>query len=305
MANFQGLWQLIMETYRSRGAAIRKIHGMLPIQQLTAEFGEHGTDLLYYCQNYNSQALSAAHYMVRNCYDQADAIEAVLIEFADHGFVEKVEAENYRLTANGRDAFQRLEAVLRPRLEIPLLPTEVMDQLVVLLQKVADSVVNIPEPPLHWSVDTRARYGFKVAADAHVLKRLDELIFDLWAYRDDVHLAAWQPHQIEPRTWEAFSHFWTGEADTVAKLAEILAHRGFSADDYQASVDELIERGWVQVDENAIVHLTDRGTLLRQEAEDLTDQYFYVPWSVLSAAEISDLRDLLTRLRDHYQALAA
>jgi len=48
--------------------------------------------------------------------------------------------------------------------------------------------------------------------------------------------------------------------------------------------------------------LTQMGRELREQAEQLTNEYFYRPWSVLTQEELDELYDLLTKLRDHLNA---
>jgi hypothetical protein len=48
--------------------------------------------------------------------------------------------------------------------------------------------------------------------------------------------------------------------------------------------------------------LSQQGRELREQAEQLTNEYFYAPWSVLMQAEIDELYDLLTKLRDALSA---
>jgi hypothetical protein len=49
---------------------------------------------------------------------------------------------------------------------------------------------------------------------------------------------------------------------------------------------------------------TEQGQVIRQAAEDATDQLFYAPWSCLDEDEFQKLGDLLTRLGDRLQQMA-
>jgi hypothetical protein len=44
------------------------------------------------------------------------------------------------------------------------------------------------------------------------------------------------------------------------------------------------------------------GKGLREQAEQLTNEYFYAPWSVLTPDERNELYDLLLKLRDELNA---
>jgi len=120
---------------------------------------------------------------------------------------------------------------------------------------------------------------------------------DLAAYRDDAHLASWQPHPIEGHAWEAFTYLWRGEAITLDGLYQKLERRGYSRDEYRQAVEDLMKRGWV-AERAEGYQVTTLGKEIRQTAEETTDRYFYAPWSCLSQEETKDLRTLLIRLRD-------
>ena len=60
---------------------------------------------------------------------------------------------------------------------------------------------------------------------------------------------------------------------------------------------ELVERGWVQQDEETC-QPTAEGKRLRDEAEALTDTYFFAAWSCLSESELEELASLASQLRD-------
>jgi hypothetical protein len=127
--------------------------------------------------------------------------------------------------------------------------------------------------------------------------RIDQYGGDLAAYRDDAHLAAWLPHNIEGHAWEAFSYLWSGEANTLDELFYKLECRGCLMDEYQQALAELLQRGWIKEDSGSY-QLTIHGQEIRRAAEEATDQYFYAPWSCLSPGETDELRTLSILLRD-------
>ena len=116
-------------------------------------------------------------------------------------------------------------------------------------------------------------------------------------YRGNAHLATWKHYNIEGNRWEVLSYIWRGEFNTLDKLSDELKFRGITRDEYAQFLQELAERGWVE--ENAGVYqMTAEGKRIREEAEALTDRYFFAPWSCLSEAEQEDLFNLATQLRD-------
>ena len=127
--------------------------------------------------------------------------------------------------------------------------------------------------------------------------RIDQYGTDLAAYRDDAHLAAWQPHNIEGHAWEAFTCLWRGEATTLDGLCQKLERRGYCRDEYGQALQDLMWRGWV-TEEAGELSVTVLGREIRGAVEEATDQTFYAPWSCLSRGETEELRTLLNLLCD-------
>jgi DNA-binding MarR family transcriptional regulator len=120
-------------------------------------------------------------------------------------------------------------------------------------------------------------------------------LLDLLYFRDDAHIAAWQPYDISGHTWEAFTYVWRGDATLAAELAEQLPYRNYDEQAYASALQDLASRGWI-VAEDGRYAVTDEGQALRQEAEEATDRYFDAPWAALEQAEMEQLKDLLGRL---------
>jgi hypothetical protein len=65
------------------------------------------------------------------------------------------------------------------------------------------------------------------------------------------------------------------------------------------AIQAAVEIGWAEMDDRPdIFRLSQQGKELREQAERLTNEYFYAPWSVLMQAETDELYDLLTKLRE-------
>jgi hypothetical protein len=82
-------------------------------------------------------------------------------------------------------------------------------------------------------------------------------------------------------------------------MAEKMEFRGYDVDDYEIAIQAAVEIGWAeQTDHLNVYGLTQQGKDLREQAEQLTNEYFYAPWSVLVKDEIDELHHLLIKLRD-------
>jgi hypothetical protein len=78
--------------------------------------------------------------------------------------------------------------------------------------------------------------------------------------------------------------------------------RGYSTADYATFLHDLVERGWI-VGDGGAYHATRHGRRLRQAVEELTDRYFYAPWSALGEAEVAELHEQIEQLLGQLMAL--
>ena len=100
------------------------------------------------------------------------------------------------------------------------------------------------------------------------------------------------------RVFETLTLLWREQAANPTELAEQLSqYRGYDEDDYKAALEELVKRGWA-VAENDQYMITGQGKKIRQEVEDVTDQYFYTAFDALSKEEVKELKTLLEKLAE-------
>lgn len=137
----------------------------------------------------------------------------------------------------------------------------------------------------------------RMPAASPPLPYIEQAISCLGAYRDDAHLAAWQPSGLSATALETLTFLWRGEADSLNALCERLTHRGHPSHVYAKTLAELRERGFIEGPDSA-PHVTEAGQTFRDQVEADTDRYFFAPWACLDDAEKAELADLLTRLRD-------
>jgi hypothetical protein len=163
-----------------------------------------------------------------------------------------------------------------------------------LKQLVAESRAS-PEPPGKWAVLVR----FRIADEfSPLIVQIREHLMDLFAYRDDAHLSAARPHFNNAGIiWLVLGSLWEGVAVNARLMAEKMAVRGYDESDYEIAIQAAIELGWAEPGQYpGIFRLTAQGQGLYSRAEQLTNTYFYAPWSVLAPAELDELDALLTRL---------
>jgi len=247
---------------------------------------------------FDPEPVSATRLRIRSPYTSARWYNERLASAARQGLLISVAGtENeYRLTELGKRAAEHVIGAAYAKMATlqPLPPTE-LEHLADLLLRLVKSCLTAPEPPGKWCINLSRRTD--PGDHAAVVIRIDQYLSDMSAYRDDAHLAAWQPYEMDGHAWEAFTLLWRGEASTLDDLCQRLGRRGYSRDEYRQALEDLIQRGWV-AEEAGEYRVTPPGKEIRQAAEETTDRYFYAPWSCLSQEETEDLRTLLIRLRD-------
>lgn len=292
------LWSTALEALQALGT-----HYGPAMDQAAAELGlSEWYGWLLPALVFEPEPISATRLRVRSPYTSARLYNERLAKAARQGFLTQVaEAENeYHLTELGRQAAERvIEAAYAKMAALQPISSAELERLVSLLHRLVMSCLTAPEPPGKWCIIHSRRTD--PGDNASVVVRIDQYLSDLSAYRDDAHLAAWQPYSIDGHAWEAFTYLWRAEATTLDELQQKLERRGYSQDEYRQALEDLLQRGWVR-EEAGEYRVTVLGQEVRQAAEDATDQYFYAPWSCLRQGEMEELRTLLLRLPDGLQS---
>jgi DNA-binding PadR family transcriptional regulator len=254
--------------------------------------------LLFSVQGLQPQPATAVLLQPFAPYVAPETLDAQLAAAAERGFLSGDQAGGYRLTERGAQALKRSFGAVHAALaDAEALPASDMRRLNELLRRLVEATLAAPEPA--GKPDLLASRLTDPGAQASAAALTDQYLTDLVRYRDDAHVAAWQPYGVGGPAWEALSLIWRGEAYSVDTLAKRLERRAQPAQIYTQAIHDLVERGWIAQHGEAY-RVTDRGAALRQEAEEITDRYFYAPWACLSEAEIEELRGLLARLRDRF-----
>lgn len=177
------------------------------------------------------------------------------------------------------------------------MPQSELKRLVDYLIRLCEATDAAPEPPSHFCQATYKNYKRTFPSDAPLTRLFAHYYKELDFYRTDAHVAAWGVHNIAGNCWEAFTVIWNGEADTFDKFFEEYSDRGFTRDEYAQAFQELVSRGWIEENDGRY-QVTAEGKRLREEAEALTNKYFFAPWSCLNESELEELSGLASQLRD-------
>jgi hypothetical protein len=235
-----------------------------------------------------------AHLLVRSPYTAAEAYLKRLDKATKMGFLSEVEPGRFRMTEGGRALTFEIADVARQVMahSDPLLPVD-SGGLAILLDRLVQSCLNTPPPPDTWSI----RLSFKLMPRLNPPMPFIEQAFScLAAYREDSHLAAWQQSGLSAMALETLTLLWRGEVSSVDDLCRKLEHRGHPCDVYANVLVELRERGLITGPEKA-PWVTGTGRVFRNDIEEKTDELFFVPWKCLNAEEMTELFDLVSRLR--------
>ena len=215
---------------------------------------------------------------------------------AERGWLEDLGGERYTVSDRGMEVADGLfELGDRLFAALETLPDRELERLIALLFTVVETARQLPEPAEKWALSWGAK--FDRGPDAPLMVRARRHMLDLFSYRDDSHIAAWQPYGTSGHEWEAFSMVWEGDAASAAELAEKLPYRHYDEAAYDEALQSLVTRGWL-VEQGEVYAATEKGKNLRQEAEDATDRYFDAAWVSLNEAETEEIKALLGKLAE-------
>lgn len=286
------LWNLVHEAWAALGP-----HFMPIFERLSAEGGLDSPTwgLLLAALTFEPETTTPARLRVRGPYTAAEGYLARLASAAEKGYLVEVAPGEYRPSDTGRAEAQRsVEEARAAMAEADPLPLADSERLANLLDRLVQASLTTPPPPDTWSISLSYKL---MPAASPPLPYIEQAVSCLAAYRDDTHLAAWQPSGLSAMALETLTLLWRDEADSLDALCERLAHRGHPPQIYAEALAEPRERGFIEGPDSA-PHVTEAGQGFRDEVEAGTDRYFFAPWACLDNAERAELADLLSRLRD-------
>ncbi len=253
---------------------------------------------LYYYSELGLEYFSIEDFQRRDPFSNPEQFEKLFARLNIKGWIAPMPDGRYQVTEQAREGVHQIiqagDAHLsgfEPLVEVNL------RKLAVLIKQVVTANNEASEPPKKWAILTR----FRVADnESPWLVQIREYLMDLFAYRDDSHLSASHPHFGRAGiVWSVLGSVWSGDAVTAEQMSESLAFRGYEVDDYEVAIQAAVEIEWIESAENSgAFRPTRKGRELREQAEALTNEYFYRPWSVMKQEQLDELYDLLTRLRD-------
>jgi hypothetical protein len=253
---------------------------------------------LYLYSELGLDRFSIRDFQKRDPYSNPEQFERLFARLHLKGWIEPMSDGSFQVTNKAREAARSLIQAGDVQLsDFDSLLEQDMKRLLLLLKQIVMECCVTPEPPGKWAILKR----FRVADENYpAIMQIREYLMDLFAYRDDAHLSASRPQFNEAGiVWLVLSGLWRGDMVNAEQMAEKMAFRGYDVADYEIAIQAAMEIGWVEPGHRPdVFQLTEQGRQIREQAEQLTDAYFYAPWSVLTPNEIDELSGLLAQLRD-------
>ena len=259
---------------------------------------------LYFYSELGLENFSIANFQKRDPFSNPEQFEKLFARLLVKGWVAALPDGSYQVIKKAQDAARHIIQAGDAHLTLfePLLDID-LRRLVTLLKQIVTASAEAAEPPQKWAILQRFRVADQNSA---LLPQIREYLMDLFAYRDDSHLSASHPHFGGAGiVWSVLGSICSGEAVTPEQMTESMAFRGYEADDYDIAIQAAIEIGWVeQLDVAFAFRPTSKGRELREQVDQLTNEYFFHPWLALDQDELDELYTLLTKLRDQLRDLS-
>ena len=259
---------------------------------------------LYFYSELGLEYFSTEDFQKRDPFSNPEQFEKLFAHLFFKGWIEAPTRDGlHQVTEKAREGARQIIQAgntylsgLEPFIDVNL------RKLAILLKQIATANNEASEPPQKWAILKR----FRVADnDSPWLAQIREYLMDLFAYRDDSHLSASHPHFGRAGiVWSVLGSVWNGNAVTADQMTESMAFRGYDVDDYEVAIQAGVEIGWLESAEiSGVFRPTLKGKELREQAEELTNEYFFRPWSVMKPDELDEMHTLLTKLRDQLHEL--
>ena len=253
---------------------------------------------LYLYSELGLERFSTQDFQRRDPYSNPEQFERVFVRLNIKGWIEPMSDGSFLVTEKARETARFLIDAGDVQLsDFDSMQAQDLKRLLILLKQIVMECCLTPEPPGKWAILKRFR-----VADEHYpsIMQIREYLMDLFAYRDDSHLSASRPYFNNAGiVWIVLGALWNGEAANAEQMAEKMVFRGYDTEDYEIALQAAMQLGWIQPGNHPDKFcLTEAGRKLREGAEQLTDEYFYAPWSVFTQDEVQELYGLLTRLYD-------
>ncbi|MBE7436594.1 MAG: hypothetical protein HS100_21945 [Anaerolineales bacterium] len=292
--NLNSIWSDCKESYDLLNKVVSSVYRKMIEEKVVPKgFGGWGPFVVMFPDG----AVTFEKYQRIFPYDAEQVFHESFSVAAQEGYL-SFDGSGYRATDKGEEitqtvmrAFTDAIAPLQP------MPQSELKRLVDTLIRLCEATDAAPEPPSHFCQTVYKNYKRTFPSDAPLPRLFIHYFKELDFHRMDSHMAARRIRNIEGNRWEVFSEVWGGKNNTLDKIFDELGFRGISRDEYASILQELVAHGWIEETAGGF-QATAEGKRIREEAEALTDKYFFAPWNCLSESELEELAGLASQLRD-------
>jgi predicted transcriptional regulator len=295
MGNKRELWDFL---YQTVGTAF----GVIPRINAVAQDSDITTGQEWGCLNWAASLAPTPLNPERlpTGYNAPGRFVEAAKRLVDLGYLEAANEKSYRPTQRGMDIIDHIEAVqVKAFNEHEPLAEAELDRFLTLMDKVLKGIKSLAQPP---RPRFEIRSTIQIVRDLTPLWMLMDKVILIENFRQDSHAASWKSHDINPHAWEILTLLWREEATGIDDLPELVANnRGFTREETETAFKDLVERGWIgPAAESGKYQVTVSGKTIRQEAEDLTDKYFFAAWDGLGESELQEIRTLTTKVQAYF-----
>ncbi len=275
---------------------------LAPLLAVRSGYAESPGWFMVQAAEFEPEPLTGQNLRVRDTYAAERLAQALLDLMASEKWFDRNARQEYALTDAGREMLDKIFARRRGWLE-QLRPEEWVRVEIVETEKTLRALIDASLTTEHtWCLaHSRRRAPLQ---EISTLGKIFQYLEDLNAFRDDAHMAAWQPTGVLGYEWETFAFVATARATNAPALFDQLHYRGYARTEFADALNALAWRGWLERADGDEYRVTAQGQAIHAEVEERTNEYFFAPWKILSAVDIQQLRVNLTRLRGALNATA-
>ncbi|MEM7332348.1 MAG: hypothetical protein AAF490_09660, partial [Chloroflexota bacterium] len=259
-----------------------------------------GLLLLMIGQSNASETVSVDSILAQIPYMNPETLKAHLADTAEAGFLMENGA-GYHLNEAGKSIVSTTLASVSGWVNQNIaVDAETLETVCQTLQQISQGFQNAPEPEAKPSLKSAQFHS--PTGENPILLRISRTIAEIAAFRDDVHVAAFNKYDVPAHEWEAFSHVW-GEniwgdrVNTAVDVSQKLGFRGYGEQDYTTALEASVTRGWLTKNEKNVYALTEKGKAIREEAEQETNRLFFTPWQLFAPRELNALHQGLQEIQ--------
>lgn len=223
-------------------------------------------------------------------------------EVVQAGLAEDV-GEGWRIMPRGREVAEGYQRRFRAYLSGLMLPTDATERAATELAGLAARV-----PPSAERTRLVRELPMPPASEPpSAAIRLNRAVNELWSFRDDCHIAAWEAAGYNGPTLDVLTQVWSAPTDliwatqgdkrTVDEIAKAIGAKQERLD-VERNVDELVRRCDLARDGDA-VRIMPQGQRSRDAIEEDTDRRYFAIWDLDDAATSrlgDDLRTVIDAL---------